>query len=197
MPTGYTYMIEEGISFKDFVMGCARAMGALVMMREDPSDKPIPERFEPSDFYLKTFKEKEIELINIKKLTLKEIEVKVLMEYNKKIKDSQDYINKNIGLKEKYQKMLMAVQAWNVPSPDHKGLQDFMIQQLETSIEHDCDIEYTIKEKITKPSAQEWRDNKIHLLLKRIADYKNEHLKEVKRVEGRNLWIKQLRESLE
>ena len=34
MPTGYTYKIGEGASFKEFVMACARAFGACVEMRD-------------------------------------------------------------------------------------------------------------------------------------------------------------------
>ena len=47
MPTGYTAPIKDGISFNDFMWGCARAFGALIMMRDDPPGTPIPERFEP------------------------------------------------------------------------------------------------------------------------------------------------------
>jgi hypothetical protein len=36
MPTGYTAAIGEGIEFDKFVMQCARAMGACVMMRDEP-----------------------------------------------------------------------------------------------------------------------------------------------------------------
>jgi hypothetical protein len=36
MPTGYTAAIKDGISFEKFVWDCARGMGALVMMRDEP-----------------------------------------------------------------------------------------------------------------------------------------------------------------
>ena len=51
MPTGYTDAIKDGITFQQFAMNCARAFGACVTMRDDPSDKPIPERFEPSAWH--------------------------------------------------------------------------------------------------------------------------------------------------
>ncbi len=51
MPTGYTDAVKDGITFDQFVLGCARGMGALVMMRDEPSGTPIPERFEPSRFF--------------------------------------------------------------------------------------------------------------------------------------------------
>ena len=41
MPTGYTHELHEGeeISFEKFVMSCARAFGALVLMRDVLGDK--------------------------------------------------------------------------------------------------------------------------------------------------------------
>ena len=53
MPTGYTAIIDDNpkVSFSDFVLRCARGMGACITMREEPNDTPIPERFEPSDYY--------------------------------------------------------------------------------------------------------------------------------------------------
>lgn len=48
MPTGYTADVQSGkvTDFAEYAMNCARAFGALVLMRDDPSDADIPERFE-------------------------------------------------------------------------------------------------------------------------------------------------------
>lgn len=52
MPTGYTSPLYEGkeISFEQFALRCARNFGALVMMREEPLDTPIPEKFNPCEY---------------------------------------------------------------------------------------------------------------------------------------------------
>lgn len=52
MPTGYTAGVKDGTvtDFKAFVMQCARAFGALIDMRDDPSDVPIPKSFAPSSY---------------------------------------------------------------------------------------------------------------------------------------------------
>ena len=44
MPTGYTAPVQDGkiVTLKDFAWCCARGMGALVTMREAPSDAEIP-----------------------------------------------------------------------------------------------------------------------------------------------------------
>ena len=45
MPTGYTAGILEGETFEQYALQCAKAFGALVMMRDEPSDAPIPDQF--------------------------------------------------------------------------------------------------------------------------------------------------------
>ncbi len=57
MPTGYTADIAKGITFQQYAWSCARAFGALVMMRDEPSDAPIPEAFTPSDYHVKALAE--------------------------------------------------------------------------------------------------------------------------------------------
>jgi len=50
MPTGYTLDLYDGknITFKEFVMKCAGAFGALISMKDESLDAPIPEHLEPS-----------------------------------------------------------------------------------------------------------------------------------------------------
>lgn len=60
MPTGYTVGIADGkiTTFEQYAMTCARAFGALVMMRDDPFDAPIPEEIKVADYYVTNAKEK-------------------------------------------------------------------------------------------------------------------------------------------
>lgn len=59
MPTGYTYPVaEEKVdTLAEFALQCARAFGACVTMRDEPSNKPIPEEFKPSLHYQKKLDE--------------------------------------------------------------------------------------------------------------------------------------------
>ena len=43
MPTGYTADIQDGkiTTLREYALSCARAFGALIMMRDDPHDAPI------------------------------------------------------------------------------------------------------------------------------------------------------------
>jgi hypothetical protein len=68
MPTGYTAAIKDGISFQQFAMACARAFGALVMMRDEPSSAPIPD-FQPSNFHVEHLELARAELARLQALT--------------------------------------------------------------------------------------------------------------------------------
>ncbi len=53
MPTGYTQAIVDNpnLSFKSFVLQCSRAFGALVTMRDDDNNAPIPDEIKPDDYH--------------------------------------------------------------------------------------------------------------------------------------------------
>lgn len=46
MPTGYTCEIENGMSFEQFALRCARGLAYLTSMQEESLDAPIPDVFE-------------------------------------------------------------------------------------------------------------------------------------------------------
>jgi len=63
MPTGCTAkLMSEGQTFHEFIMQCARNFGALIMMRDDPWDAPIPDKFEPYGYHAKKLIEAREEL---------------------------------------------------------------------------------------------------------------------------------------
>ncbi len=196
MPTGYTSKIAEGISFEEFIMNCARAFGALIELR-DSANAPIPKELKPDDYHKKEMKESQEKLAKLREMELYEAGEEADKEYYKKLDEREEGVKRNIELKEKYDNILLKVRGWQVPSSEHKGLKDFMVEQINSSIEFDCNIDsdyYT--EKIIKLTAERWLEREINLALGDINYHRKEYSKECKRVNGRNLWLKQLRESL-
>jgi len=196
MPTGYTDCIKDDISLHDFIMQCSRAMGALIMMRDEPTGTPIPERFEPSDYHPKKLLEIEKELAQLKSVDATEAEAKATDEYNSAVTDNEKYLRENIALKDKYSKMLSAVKSWEPPTQDHAGLKSFMREQIESSIKFDCSTDYYDKQTFAKLTGQQWKEKRLKALMKDLSYHSHENGEEVSRTESRNLWIKQLRESL-
>jgi hypothetical protein len=196
MPTGYTADIEKGITFQQFALNCARAFGACVTMREDPSDKPIPNEFKPSDYHKKQLAKAERELRKIQTISPEEASRQAETSYQNSKRANDGYIKNCINLRAKYNAMLTQVRAWNPPSKNHSEFKQFMIQQIESSIRFDCGTDYHIQNAPKLMSGKKWRQEQIRGLHQDIEYHTKETHKETERTNGRNLWIKQLRESL-
>jgi len=197
MPTGYTAAIADGISFNDFIMKCARAMGACIMMRDESVDAEIPQKFEPSDYHKKALETTSLELKSLDGMTKKKATELAGQDYKKEVADIQKAIEKKNELKIKYKVMLIQIRGWNPPTPDHVGLKDFMIQQIESSIDYDCDNTFWLKRKPVLLSPQEWIGKKRTALLKNLDYHNEQNLQEIERTESRTAWVKALRKSLE
>lgn len=154
MPTGYTSIIKEGVTFEQFVLRCARAMGACIALRDEPVDIKIPV-FEPSSYSKNKLKEAMLRLealsfvsvttssspiINF--ISITEATKLAEKEYKDKIAYNKNGMAENNDLFHRYIKMLSMVKAWQPPTPDHAGLKEFMSEQINSSIEFDCDNDY-------------------------------------------------------
>lgn len=195
MPTGYTSEIYDGknVSFKDFALGCARAFGALISMREEPSDAKIPDEFKPSDHHDKELKKAIKELEIIKSLTDKQVGERALNEHINAVKEYDKYLEENSKLKARYTNMLEQVRAWKAPSSEHNDFKKFMIEQLQSSIEHDCRYNREIPR---LQSVSEWRRTAIDSAQWSVDYHREEKTKEIERCAGRTKWIRDLKESL-
>lgn len=196
MPTGYTNKIAEGISFEDFVWACARAFGALVTMRDASADAPIPKELKPNEYYKSKLQEIEKELAEVQKMKVGTAAKRAKKEYEEQLRDKANGTRKALGLRQQYKDMLIKVNRWQPPTPDHQGLKDFMVEQITSSIDFDCRTTYYENQQIRLLSGQEWRDRKIGQLQKDLAYHSKEYLEEIERVAARNNWLQELRKSL-
>lgn len=194
MPTGYTSALYEGkeVSFPEFVMQCARAFGALVTMRDDPMDAPIPDEFAPSNYYDEQLKLAESRLEKIKNWDSKKANQEALKLYKKSLKDYEVSVERVNALKARYEDMLAKVNNWNAPTPDHEGLKKFMVNQLQESIEFDCNT----PEKPKKISGASYKGQCIKSEKWNIAYHTKEKEAEAKRCAERTNWVRDLRKSI-
>lgn len=193
MATGYTDMIGKGATFEEFAISCARAFGACISMRDEPLDSPIPERFEPSDYHERKTREAKSTLKRLQGMSLVDAEKIAKREYAEQVERRIEMIEEKRVLEEKYKAILERVREWQPPTPDHEGLKEFMMSQVTQSIDWDCciygdePVELTGEEWLVKETLKAQRDLEYH---------KKEHKEEVDRVNGRNQWISDLRDSL-
>ncbi len=195
MPTGYTAQVIEGVSFKKFVLQCARAFGACVTMRDEANDKEIPV-FKVSSYHSDNIKKVRERLATLKGVTLEVADMMTLTEFNNEVKYNEEHIAERGETKAQYLKMLSLVREWQPPTPEHVSLKDFMIQQLEGSIKSDCSISYYTDNPPKLLTGREWLSKEINASMRSIAYHEEELAEEAQRVEGRNLWVSQLKESL-
>lgn len=195
MPTGYTAAIADGITFKEYALTCARAFGALVSMRDEPHDAPIPKELKPSDYHKKEALKARNELEALKNMSLAECSRKAKAEYSQLLKAHKEYIANKESLKRKYLDMLGQVLRFEPPSDAHIEFCKFMIDQIKRSIDFDCDTSFSVKP--TVRTGKEWKSENIYRLEKNLAYHEKEYTEECARVAERNLWIKQLRDGLE
>lgn len=197
MPTGYTSIVaeNENFTFPEFAMRCARNFGALIMMRDEPLDAHIPEKFEPSDYYKNEYERAKAAYDNFiaNPPTYEDLE----KQYNEYVAHETEHFvaesaEKDIKRK-RYNAMLSKVLEWQPPTPEHEGLKKFMIDQLHDSIESDC-IEY----RPLFPNQDEYiaRNRNSKYLKKELEFYEKQWHDEIERTNSRNKWLKELRESL-
>lgn len=197
MPTGYTSDIEHDISFEDFVLQCSRAFGATIMQRDDPM-KIRPALREMSTTYVEWLKEAEEEVATLTAMTptqRKAYGEKIIKEQT----DSrQEYFNKKIVLRNKYDAMLQKVVMWNPPSQDHIELKNFMIKQINESIDFDCNTKYDLEDltRLAQANPMKIFDQELRSAQDKVLRYAEEVQKEKQRVEESNRWILALYESL-
>lgn len=196
MPTGYTCDVATGevTDFRTFAMRCARAFGALVMLRDEPFSSPIPQSFEPNDYHIKALAVAEAELARLKRLTLNEAEHERDEAERQRVISYDERERSRIEQKRRYITMLSQVDSWEPPTPDHYDMKKFMREQLVESIKLDCSPSTYNSEPL--PKVEKWLSGRIEAAQWDVEYHRKEYEKEVERTNGRNEWLAALRASL-
>ena len=196
MPTGYTAkLMDGGQTFQEFIMGCARAFGALVVMRDDPNDAPVPDKFEPSDYHAKHLIEFREKLARLKAMTADERLTFGNAEKDADVSRTEQWLAKDQAANERLTAMAEQVKAWRPPTPEHKGLKDFMLQQIGISANGIDYIRESLKSANAKP-ALAYYVAAVSEAQHGINYHTEENAKEVERAAGRSEWVRQLRLSI-
>lgn len=195
MPTGYTDSVKDGISFEQFALGCAKAFGACISMRDLPSSAPIPRKFEASCYHSDQLTEARRQLAFYEAMSPVDAAELSAAEHREAEIYRKQRLQENLNQLECYGAMLEQVRTWTAPSEEHKGLKEFMIKQLEESIARDDSTKY-LSEPTPLLSVADWLESKKAAAIKDIEYHKQHDADEIKRTAERNLWVRQLRESL-
>lgn len=192
MPTGFTAPVLEGISFEDFIWRCARGMGALVTLRDEPLDAPVPERLEPSSWNASELKKAEARLAELETMTLAQARTAAAADYREAAGRVREANARTRLHAKRLRSMLAQVQAWEPPTADHRGMKDFMLQQLGETLRFDGE---PMPSPMRLPP-REWLTAHLEKARRDVEYHRQHHAEEVERTEQRNRWLADLRASV-
>lgn len=139
MPTGYTSDLCDGEqSFEQFVWQCTRAMGVCVMMRDEPLGHLPPLRFEgEASHERERLTEAQSEQARYDRMTIEQADREAKYEHDKAVRNYHRSYAEHRELRHRLDKMRKRVADWTPPTADHVGLKDFMLEQLDLTIDFD------------------------------------------------------------
>lgn len=195
MPTGYTAKVEDGTvtELRDYMLICARAFGALISMRDDPMDAPIPEKLEPStDYYDEQIAALTKEISRLSAMTADEALTASLAANDETRRLHREYEAADQLRLDRHLAMAEKVKAWEPPSPEHVEYKAFMLQQLEVSSRWLG----TKRELPPMPIGEQWRHERLADLAENLARAHKSRAEEIERTAGRQKWLDDLRGAL-
>lgn len=197
MPTGYTAKLCDGKkqTFAEFALTCARAFGALVTMRDEGLEVPIPKKFEPSPYHSEQIAKAHERLGIAERMSAAEAEKAARVEYEVALADYTKARQENDAKRGRLRAMRHEAEEWAPPTPDHAGLKKFMLEQLDTTIKFDCNDDYPTRPVLK--TGEEKRRSEVEKALADIAYHDAELAKERQRCAERTEWVRALRASLE
>jgi hypothetical protein len=123
-------------------------------------------------------------------ISREECEERAVAAHKKALAEWQDRESRREIENGRYAAMREKVLAWNPPSDDHLEMKNFMLQQIEKSFDN-----YK-NDPPTPMTGAEWLGEQVRHAQHNIEYQTKARADEIKRVEGRNRWVRLLRESL-
>lgn len=199
MPSGYTEGILSGTinDLNDFIWMCARGFGAFITQKDNIDEPPILKE-KPNPYYKNKIKQLLNEQQKYNEYTDNDWQSTYLKYIEDQLKDIDNNIKEKIESKEKYENILNQVKEWIPPNENFHKLKSFMINQIEESIDFDCDTSFwqERKNKISNLKLEQYKRNVLNDINESLILNKEYYDEEVQRVKERNQWKQQLIESI-
>lgn len=192
MPTGYTARLYEGTptTFAEFVATCAHAF--FYDSATDAGELPQVRDDDPGRHHREELTKAQVAQVALDSMTEREIRDAADDEYEKRCAEEQESYKDSQAKRARYEAMLAQVKAWTPPTEKHENLKSFMVQQLESSIEHDCHERYSVDPK----TPEEWVAAQQKSITWRLEYHTEQLAKELERDAANRAWVDALRDSL-
>ncbi len=196
MPTSYTSDLHSGkkMTLAAYLMRCARASGKLDRIREYPIDAVIPDRFETYSYYIEQLEKAEANVARIKQWDDTEANRQAKLFYDSKTDLYQGWLNEAAEIRKRYETMLAKVKAWTPPTPEHQEIKEIAIQQLEQSIDSDCQTDHLTAPELSTGAV--FKEEALRAARQEVSRYTEWYEEDKKRVKELTEWVKALRQSL-
>jgi monoamine oxidase len=197
MPTGYTAEFEKrDIPFNEFVWQCARAFGALIHMRDDSLDAEI-ELPKICAYHAEALEKATEDLVKYNSISKEQAEPLMRAERESTVTYAKEALERHRVLRDRYTKMINQVASWTPPTSDHNQLKTFMLEQLNSSIQYDCNDEYYLKQLMEPPrTVDSWIDDKIKIARRDVEYHTKELAKDKGSYQNAIDWVTQLQKSV-
>jgi len=196
MPTGYTQLLHDNpdTTTAEFIMRCARAMGACVSMRDEPLSTPIPETLKVDEYYVNRVVETQRRLFELRAMTPEQARNQAHLKQCEANLSRAEELEKYKKIAAVIENMTKSVKEWRAPTEQHEGLKSFMLEQL--GMENpEWMVDYYSKS--AKPlDGDEWLKEEIERAKIDVERAEQRLAEEIESTAARNEWIKQLREAL-
>lgn len=201
--TGYTEQIENGniTTGKDFLKICTRAFGVANSLIEKPLSVPTPTHFEPNPYYKEEY-DKAVEVRNkYRQMTFEEAKQDIIKKHNAEITQIKKFLEKYKLEDEKYKKVRDEIKEWIPPTPQHKSLKNFALDQIDLSMNtylyNSLEKELNKELDISDDAVWKYINNMNASCEKNVGEAYEQWQKDLKRTAEKNTWMRQLLESLD
>jgi|TARA_R110000765_G_scaffold110741_2_gene202214 hypothetical protein len=200
MATGYTYQILNGSikTFKEFALKCSEA---FIIEFRDGAKKYTPRV--PSPYHTDEMKAARAGIAQLNQLTDSELFIIEVAKLEKGIRFAKEELAKKIKNKKVLDKILEESKEYETPTDRHKNIKNFMIEQLNMTIESDCDSKFyeseiaLCQEKLKNLDMFVVRGNKINAFNEDYKYHQERYDKEVLLCKDHNDWYNQFVTSLD
>lgn len=203
MPTGYTQGIIDGeiTEFEEFAKLCMRAFGASIHMREQSLREDWKPRT-PSTYHKDRLEQAEKELEELENTSDEELREREVKRIGEVLEVEKASIEDKFMLRDTLEEFLIEINKWEPPTPDHEAYKDFMIQQIEDTIDWDTSVQYnkvninSSKKRLSDINNIDLRKEKKESIENSIEFHKSEYEKELERCKDANEWAEHVINSL-
>lgn len=195
MPTGYTAALHDGEqSFKEFATKCSEAfLGEGVTSRKSIEDF-FTERLKS---VLELLNNAKSELAKFRDMSPQEVLEYQKAQHEKESADFREWAAKKQVIKQRYEGMRNQVLLWVPPGPEYMNFKEFMMKQLEESINFDCSTKYDddLRPKVLDP--EDFRKKKLASLEYWAKYYQDQYEEGIRARDNKLKWFDGLVKSLE